>query len=83
MNKQIVIFLLFIILSMNYFISCSPKEEKTDSYYFSALQKIENGEKEEAVSSRLLREDTDAKEDETKAETTERRATATNKKNSE
>ena len=29
---------------------CSPKEEKTDNYYFSALQKIETGEKEEAVS---------------------------------
>ncbi len=49
MNKQKVIFLLFILLSMYFFISCSPKEEKTDTYYFSALQKIENGEKEEAV----------------------------------
>ena len=52
MTKQRNIILLFsLIFSLLFLIvSCSPKEEKTDSYYFSALQKIETGEKEEAVS---------------------------------
>ena len=48
-KRQNIIFLCSVFFAI-VFISCTPKEEKTDSYYFSALQKIEIGEKEEAVS---------------------------------
>ena len=41
--------IIFLCIALLAILSCERPEEKTDSYYFLALQKIENGEKEEAV----------------------------------
>ena len=50
MRKTSFILLFILICAVLYvFASCSPSEEKTDSYYFQALQKIESGEREDAV----------------------------------